>query len=378
MDAPVVQVLEGATLPFRAKDLPEPPARLFLHGVVPRGPAVAIVGTREPTDEALNYAEQIARWLAARGVAILSGGAKGIDGAAHRGAIAGAGETLVVAPSSFDRPYPTEHAALFADVIAAGGGYLSRFEREEDAKQPHFFQRNALLVALCHALVLVEAPLRSGARNATKWARRLGGPCFVVPSAPWNERGLGCIAELQLGAAPLAGPEDVLRFLEERRLYAIGWGGDVGAGEARAADERPAPEAGEVVASEPARTREARAAAATQGSRAGEGQAPHLVPGKQAAVARGKSRERRADDRPSPAPRAAPAPRRPRRGRGDGLDPSFARALLGAIAGGACYIEQIAATVGADPLAVNHALLLLMLRGEIERGPCGEVTITGR
>jgi len=383
MDPPVPQVLEGATLPFRAKDLPDPPARLFLHGRVPRGPAVGIVGTREPTDEALNYAEQISKWLAARGVAILSGGAKGIDGAAHRGAIAGAGETLVVAPSSFDRPYPAEHAPLFAEVIAAGGGHLSHFERDEDAKQPYFFQRNALLVALCHALVLVEAPLRSGARNAVKWARRLGRPCFVVPAAPWNERGLGCIAELQLGGMALAGPRDVLRFLEERRLYAIALGGD----SARLHAERAGPDAGIVLSSEAARTGEDRAGAATQESGTREGQAPRLAPespaaagGTGASLVTGAGGRRR-PSRGKPAattPVDAPRARRRRGGRGDGLDPCFATALLEAIAGGARYIEQIALAVGADPLQVNHAVLLLLLRGEVERGPCGDVTVAGR
>jgi len=379
MDPPVVQVLEGARLPFRAKDLPEPPARLFLHGIVPRGPAVAIVGTRYPTEEARNYAEQIARWLAARGVAILSGGAKGIDGAAHRGAIAGAGGTLVVAPSSFDRPYPAEHASLFADVIAAGGGHLSRFEHGVDAMPPYFFQRNALLVALCHALVLVEAPLRSGARNAAKWARRLGRPCFVVPSAPWNERGQGCIAELQLGAAALAGPEDVLRFLEDRRLYAVAFDSGRG-GEAEAGGDRPAPGAGQVSASEASRAGEARAPAATQESRASERQAPRLLPERHVAVARGKRKPRGegTDTARGKRPVAEAEAARRRRPPGDELDASLAAALLEAIAAGACYVEQIAAAVGADPLQVNHALLLLMLRGEIERGPCGDVTIPGR
>src|SRR5204863_9173662 len=82
--SPPVQTLEGSTLPPRLRELPEPPARLFLHGTAPRGPCVGIVGTREPTPEALSYAEQFSSHLASRGVAVISDGAKGNDAAAHR------------------------------------------------------------------------------------------------------------------------------------------------------------------------------------------------------------------------------------------------------------------------------------------------------
>jgi DNA processing protein len=124
--------------------------------------------------------------------------------------------TVVVAASSFDRPFPSRHRALYADIVARGGGYLSRFECDVPAKSHQFLDRNGLLVALCEALIVVEAPLRSGARNAANWARRLARPCLVVPSPPWNERGRGCILELQLGARALGGPEEVLRVLDEQ------------------------------------------------------------------------------------------------------------------------------------------------------------------
>src|SRR5688572_30942884 len=126
---PSPQLLEGAALPFCLRHLPEPPARLYLHGTLPSGPRVAIVGTRLPTDAALEYAGYLAGWLAERGIAVVSGGAKGIDAAAHQGALAASGSTLVVASSSFDRPFPSEHRQLFEDIVARGGGYLSRFAR---------------------------------------------------------------------------------------------------------------------------------------------------------------------------------------------------------------------------------------------------------
>ncbi len=221
MDARLPRVLEGAALPPVLAELPEPPVRLFVHGELPRGPCVAVVGTRHATPEAEAFARQFARDLASHGVAVASGGAVGIDAAAHRGALDGGGKTLVVAPSSFDRPFPKRHAALFAEVVAKGGAYLSPFATGVVARQHQFFGRNAVLVALSHALVIVEMPVRSGAMNAARWARSLGRPCFVVPSAPWNPNGLGGLLELERGALPAASVAPVLRVLEQRGLHGI-------------------------------------------------------------------------------------------------------------------------------------------------------------
>lgn len=221
MHSTPAQVLQGATLPPSLRDLSEPPARLFLQGALPRGPCVGIVGTRKPTPEALKYALGLAYRFAELGVAVVSGGAEGIDAAAHQGALDAGGATLVVAPSSFDCPYPDEHGPLFARIVENGGGYVSPFATGVLPRRHQFFERNSLLVALCHVLIVVEAPLRSGARNAASWARRLQRPCFVVPSPPWNPRGLGCIAELQLGGRALGSADDVMHCLNERQLHPV-------------------------------------------------------------------------------------------------------------------------------------------------------------
>lgn len=221
MDECLPRLLEGAALPPALQELPEPPVRLFAHGDLPRGPCVAVVGTRHPTAEAEAFARQFSFDLASRGVAVASGGAAGIDAAAHRGALDAGGVTLVVAPSSFDCPFPKQHAALFREVVAKGGAYLSPFATGVVARQHQFFLRNAVLVALSHALVIVEMPVRSGAKNAARAARRLGRPLFVVPSAPWNPNGLGGLLELERGALPASSVAPVLRLLAERRLHAI-------------------------------------------------------------------------------------------------------------------------------------------------------------
>ncbi len=213
--------LTGCALPGRLADLADPPERLFLRGELPRGPTVAIVGTRTPSGAYARFAHDLASDLAAAGVAVLSGGAEGIDTEAHRGALAGGGVTVVVAPAGFERPFPEENAELFREIVAAGGAYLSLPAPNCPATRGIFFARNACLVALAHLVVVVESPVRSGARNAAAHARRLGRPLFVVPAAPWHGNGSGCLAELRLGARVLISVKDLFKALRDQNLHAV-------------------------------------------------------------------------------------------------------------------------------------------------------------
>lgn len=209
------RVLAGDELPHRLADLSPPPASLHLWGELPPPPYVAIVGSRRASDRAQMFVRRLAATLARGGVTVISGGAEGIDTAAHRGALDVGAPTLVVAPCGFERPYPSSNGRLFKRIVVRGGGYLSLEPAEAGATRPSFFRRNAVLAALCHALVLGEANLRSGARNAVKHARALGRAVFSVPSAAWNLRGRGSNLELRAGARWLEEADDVLRFLEE-------------------------------------------------------------------------------------------------------------------------------------------------------------------
>jgi DNA processing protein len=314
----VFRVLAGAALPPVLQELPKPPVRLFAYGSLPRGPCVAVVGAREATAEALVFARQFAFDLARHGVAVASGGAKGIDAAAHRGALDAGGVTLVVAPSGLTHPYPEEHAELFAEIVAKRGCHLSPFAMEVKPRQHQFFLRNAVLVALSHALVVVEAGLRSGARNAARWARELGRPCFVVPSAPWNVRGLGGLQELEWGAQPIASIEPVLRSLEQRRLHGI-------------ALEGVAP---------PAR---AEALLAPEAPAEAVGTSPPLRP----------EAVRTSPPLPKPRSRAVAAN-------------EIEQAILETIDAGVRYPAEIALALSLGAGEVSHALLLLTLRGLVQ------------
>ena len=213
--------LTGERLPPRLADLAEPPERLWLRGELPRGPAVAIVGTRYPSAEAIAFTKTLAGDLAAAGVAVLSGGAKGIDTAAHEGALDVGGVTVVVAPAGFNRPFPEKNGPLFRRVVDARGAYLSLRADDVAADQGIFFPRNACLVAMAHAVVVTQLGFRSGAANAAKWARELGRPLFVVPHSTCVEEGVGAIIELRRGAQPVNRAKEVLKHLTAAGLHAL-------------------------------------------------------------------------------------------------------------------------------------------------------------
>jgi DNA processing protein len=213
--------IEPPHFPPGVRELPDPPAELFLTGKIPPGPRVALVGTRRPTAQAFEFTEQLALELAEAGIVIVSGGAVGIDTAAHQGALRAGGGTLVVAPSSYSCPYPEQNEPLFRQIVECGGGHLTFVGQATKAQRHAFFARNALLVSLCSTLVLVQAPHRSGARNATLWARKLRRTYWVVPHPPWCSSGAASVGELRLGGKALACSKDIRNWLAARSEHAV-------------------------------------------------------------------------------------------------------------------------------------------------------------
>ena len=124
--------------------------------------------------------------------------------------------TLAGRPSRWWRPglhhcYPPEHEQLYDELVAKGGALVSPFELESHATLRSFHLRNGVLAALTQATVVVQAPVKSGARSTAKHARRLGRPLFVTPASPWDLQGEGNLLELRLGALLLTDPERAVR-----------------------------------------------------------------------------------------------------------------------------------------------------------------------
>jgi DNA processing protein len=195
------------------RELRAPPDPVCVRGQLLGGPSVAIVGTRDATAEALWFSHALASRLARRGVTVWSGGALGIDAAAHRGALDAGGVTVAVVPTGLDHCYPVEHRALYDEIVEKGGALVSPFEPSHRAMQHTFHQRNGVLAALTNATVVVQAPLISGARSTANAARKLNRPLFVMPSWPWEPKGKGNLLELSRKGTRLFDEVDLCRQL---------------------------------------------------------------------------------------------------------------------------------------------------------------------
>jgi DNA processing protein len=190
-----------------------PPPTLYVRGTLPTGPGIAVVGTRRPSSEALVFTRALTTALVTEGFVIWSGGAVGIDAAAHEAALDAGGTTVVVAGGGLDQPYPRQNQGLFERVIERGGALVARVPDGTPPMAPWFLQRNEVLAALSLATVVVEAGFKSGARSTAAAARRLGRPLCVVPHPPWSEQGQGCALELAYGAYAVCSAADVMTAL---------------------------------------------------------------------------------------------------------------------------------------------------------------------
>lgn len=189
------------------------PPSMRVRGRWPDGPAVAIVGTREPSIEAARFAFELGNAFAKARFPVWSGGALGIDTEAHRGALAGGGATAVVLGGGLDRLFPKDNEGLFDRIVEAGGAVLSPFADDASPAPWRFHLRNSVLVSMASLVVLVECGIPSGALNATRWARTFGVPWVVVPGAPWSAA--GCAAELERGGRAIASVSSALTLFRK-------------------------------------------------------------------------------------------------------------------------------------------------------------------
>jgi len=190
---------------------------LWIHGdpsaLAP--PLVAIIGTRMPDPAARALAHTLARDLCLRGVQVVSGGALGIDAAAHQGALEGKGRTAVVLPCGLQHWYPRRHGNLYRAIIESGGALVSQFPPETPPTQWTFPRRNELVAALADIVVVVQAPDPSGALIAAEAARKAGRRLMAVPASPFDRRARGNVRLLRAGARPCVTADDVLAMLSE-------------------------------------------------------------------------------------------------------------------------------------------------------------------
>jgi DNA processing protein len=226
MCAPVELSPADARYPERLKNLPSRPTLDLSGPLDERRLAIAIVGARRATPESRAFAAHLAGSLARAGVVVISGGAEGIDTAAHTAALEAGGHTWVVAPTGRDHVFPPSNRALFASIAASGSSRMIwPFPPDTRSSEPTYLARNGVLVALSDGVVVIQARHASGSRNAMRWARELGRTLWVVPTAPWDSDGFeGSNAELSHArtSVPRGGgerrPSDVRALVEPAQL----------------------------------------------------------------------------------------------------------------------------------------------------------------
>ena len=216
-----IQILtsDDEAYPRRLKEIEQPPPVLYVRGEwLPDDQfAVAVVGTRGITAYGRQITEQLVSHLAANGVTVVSGLARGVDATAHHAALNAGGRTAAVLGSGVDRIYPPENRAL-AERMLERGAILSDYPLGTAPESANFPPRNRIISGLSMATVVIEAGDTSGALITAEFAAEQGREVFAVPGSILAPQSRGTNRLIQNGALPLLSPDDLLQALDLRRV----------------------------------------------------------------------------------------------------------------------------------------------------------------
>jgi DNA processing protein len=208
--------LGDADYPPQLLQTADPPLLLFLEGAVQRlaTRSVAIVGARHPTAQGEDNARAFAAALSRHGLVVVSGLAKGIDAAAHEGAMLGPAGTVAVLGAGPDEPYPTQNAALAARIVAHGGLLLSEYAPGTPPLKENFPRRNRIIAGLSLGTLVVEAAVRSGSLITARLATEAGREVFAIPGSIHSPQSKGCHALIKQGAKLVEVAADIIEELQ--------------------------------------------------------------------------------------------------------------------------------------------------------------------
>ncbi|MEM7591030.1 MAG: DNA-processing protein DprA [Cyanobacteria bacterium P01_A01_bin.83] len=199
-------------------EIPSPPPLLYYLGQVePREndgskPMIGIVGTREPTEYGKRWTRKITQALVSHGFGIVSGMAAGIDAVAHQSCLEAQGRTIAVLGTGVDTVYPYSNRQLYQRLLEQGL-LVSEYPAQTQPDRNHFPARNRIIAGLCRAVLIMEAPQRSGALITARFANDFGRDVYVLPGSLDNLQSRGCLALLNSGAHVILGIEPLLEML---------------------------------------------------------------------------------------------------------------------------------------------------------------------
>ena len=219
-----VLVLDDGSYPYLLREIADPPITLYVKGdwqACFEAPCVAMVGSRRCSTYGANASEMLARDLASKGVCVVSGLARGIDTAAHRGAIQGKGRTIAVLGTGIGQVYPKENVKLVDEILANGGAIVSQFPLETPPLKDNFPYRNRIISGLSLAVLIVEASERSGSLITARLAMEQNREVMAVPGNITSKNSFGTNYLIKSGAKLVQQWQDVITELPQEISAAI-------------------------------------------------------------------------------------------------------------------------------------------------------------
>ena len=213
-----VLILDDGSYPYLLREIADPPITLYVKGAWQEcfdAPCIAVVGSRRCSTYGENASEMLSRDLAANGICVISGLARGIDTAAHRGAIAGKGRTIAVLGTGIDNVYPKENAKLVDEILASGGAIVSQFPLNTPPLKDNFPYRNRIISGLSLGVLIVEASERSGSLITARLAMEQNREVMAVPGNITSKNSFGTNYLIKSGAKLVQQWQDVVAELPQ-------------------------------------------------------------------------------------------------------------------------------------------------------------------
>lgn len=219
-----VLILDDGSYPYLLREIADPPITLYVKGAWQAcfdAPAVGVIGSRKCSTYGENASGMLARDLAEHGICIVSGLARGIDTAAHRGALRGKGRTIAVLGTGIDNVYPKENKRLTEEILESGGAIVSQFPLETPPLKDNFPYRNRIISGLSYGVLLVEASERSGSLITARLAMEQNREVLAVPGNITSRNSFGTNYLIKSGAKLVQQWQDVVNELPQEISAAI-------------------------------------------------------------------------------------------------------------------------------------------------------------